>query len=110
MFTTPQSGRYLLIPQGSRLIGTYDSAIAYGQTGVQVAWNCIIFPDASFVDLGGMVGQDSQGASGFRHDVDNHYTRVIGFTVLSSMFSAGFQLSQSRRSSVFQNPSAAEVA
>jgi len=41
------TGRYLLIPQGSRLIGQYDSRVAYGQDGVQVIWNRIIFPDAS---------------------------------------------------------------
>src|SRR5439155_7832111 len=104
------TGRHLLIPQGSRLLGTYDSAIAYGQDGLQVVWNRIIFPDASSIDLGGMVGQDSHGASGLRHDVDNHYERLIGFSVLSSIFSAGFQLSQSRRGSILQNPSAAEVA
>jgi type IV secretion system protein TrbI len=104
------TGRYLLIPQGSRLLGTYDSAIAYGQDGLQVVWNRIVFPDASSIDLGGMVGQDARGASGLRYDVDNHYKRLIGFSVLSSTFSAGFQLSQSRRDSILQNPSAAEVA
>jgi P-type conjugative transfer protein TrbL len=49
------SGRYLLIPQGSRLIGKYDSRISYGQDGVQVVWDRIIFPDASSVDINGMV-------------------------------------------------------
>ena len=42
--------------------------------------------------------------------MDNHYKRLVGFSVLSSIFSAGFQLSQSRRGTIFQNPSAAEVA
>lgn len=104
------TGRYLLIPQGARLIGTYDSSVAYGQDGLQAVWNRIIFPDASSIDLAGMIGQDSHGASGFRQDVDNHYKRLIGLSVLSSVFSAGFQLSQSRPSSVLQNPSPAEVA
>ena len=103
------TGRYLLIPQGARLIGTYDSSVAYGQNGLQVVWNRIIYPDASSIDLGGMVGQDSHGASGFRQDVDNHYKRLIGLSVLSSVFSAGFQLSQSRSGSVLQYPSPAQV-
>jgi type IV secretion system protein VirB10 len=104
------AGRYLLIPQGARLIGSYDSAVAYGQDGLQVVWNRIIFPDASSIDLGGMVGQDSHGASGFRQDVDNHYKRLIGLSVLSSLFSAGFQLSQPRRGTILQYPTAAEIA
>jgi len=104
------TGRYLLIPQGARLIGTYNTAVAYGQDGVQVVWSRIIFPDASSIDLGGMIGQDSHGASGFRQDVDNHYKRLVGLTVLSSVFSAGFQLSQSRSGSVLQYPSPAQIA
>jgi type IV secretion system protein VirB10 len=104
------TGQYLLIPQGSRLVGTYDSNIAYGQNSLQVVWRRIIYPDASSIDLGGMVGQDAQGAAGFRHGVDNHYSRLIGFTLLSSVFSAGFQLSQSRRGTVLQNPNVGEIA
>lgn len=104
------TGQYLLIPQGARLIGTYDSSIAFGQDGLQAVWNRIIFPDASSIDLGGMVGQDSHGASGLRQDVDNHYKRLIGFALLSSVFTAGFQLSQSRGGSVLQYPSPAEIA
>jgi type IV secretion system protein VirB10 len=104
------TGQYLLIPQGSRLVGTYDSNIAYGQNSLQVVWRRIIYPDASSIDLGGMVGQDAHGAAGFRYGVDNHYSRLIGFTLLSSAFSAGFQLSQSRRGTVLQNPNVGEIA
>lgn len=104
------TGRYLLIPQGARLIGSYDSSVAYGQDGLQVVWNRIIFPDASSIDLGGMVGQDSHGASGFRQDVDNHYKRLVGLSVLSSLFSAGFQLSQARSGTILQYPSPAQIA
>jgi type IV secretion system protein TrbI len=104
------TGRYLLIPQGARLIGSYNSSVAYGQDGLQVVWNRIIFPDASSIDLGGMVGQDAHGASGFRQDVDNHYKRLVGLSVLSSLFSAGFQLSQARSGTILQYPSPAEIA
>ena len=88
------SGLYLLIPQGSRLIGKYDSRIAYGQDGVQVAWSRIIYPDASSVDLDGMMGLDSHGNAGLRDQVDRHYRRIVGFSVLTSMFTAAFQISQ----------------
>ena len=85
------TGIYLLIPQGSRLIGQYDSRVSYGQDGVQVAWSRIIYPDASSVDLNGMVGLDSHGNAGLRDKVDRHYRRMVGFSVLTSMFTAAFE-------------------
>jgi type IV secretion system protein VirB10 len=104
------TGRYLLIPQGSRLVGTYDARIGYGHDGVQVVWNRIIFPDASSIDLAGMSGLDSSGNAGFRDQVDHHYRRLIGFTALTSLFSAGFELSQRSRQSVLTYPSPGEIA
>jgi type IV secretion system protein VirB10 len=104
------TGKYLLIPQGSRLVGSYDSRVGYGQDGVQVAWNRIIFPDASSINLEGMAGQDAKGNTGLRYDVDNHYKRLIGMAVLTSAFSAAFQLSQTRRGTVFTYPSPGEIA
>jgi type IV secretion system protein TrbI len=88
------TGRYLLIPQGSRLIGRYDSRVSYGQDGVQVVWDRVMFPDASSVDINGMVGLDSHGKAGLRDQVDRHYKRLFGFAALTSMFSAAFDLSQ----------------
>lgn len=104
------TGRHLLIPQGSRLVGLYDSRVAYGQDGVQVAWNRIIFPDASTISLEGMAGQDAQGYTGLRHDVDNHYKRIIGTTILTSAFSAAYQLSQTRPGTVLAYPSPSQLA
>ena len=52
------TGRYLLIPQGARLIGSYDNMVANGQTRVGVIWNRIIYPDAESIDLGSMVNSD----------------------------------------------------
>ena len=104
------TGKYLLIPQGARLVGTYDSRVSYGQNGIQVVWSRLIFPDGSSIDLEGMAGQDASGLTGLRHDVDNHYKRLIGFGLLTSAFSAAFQLSQTRRGTVLGYPSAAETA
>src|SRR4051794_662117 len=104
------TGQYLLVPQGSRLIGKYDSRIAYGQNGVQVAWNRIIFPDASSVDLDGMVGLDSEGNAGLRSKVDRHYSRMFGFAALSTLFTAAFEVTQRRNQSILVNPSAADTA
>src|SRR5262249_8765192 len=67
------SGQYLLVPQGARLIGTYNSVISYGQARVHVAWTRIIFPDGSSINLDGMSGHDAQGRAGFHDQVNNHY-------------------------------------
>lgn len=105
------TGAHLLIPQGSRLVGVYDSKVAYGQSGILVVWNRVIYPDGSAVNLEGMAGQDARGQSGFRHEVDRHYARLIGFAALTSGFGAAFQLSQSRRdNNVLSYPSPAEIA
>jgi type IV secretion system protein VirB10 len=60
------AGPYLLIPQGSRLVGKYDSRVAYGEDGVQLSWSRIIYPDDSLVDLDGMMGLDSHADCGTR--------------------------------------------
>ena len=104
------TGMYLLIPQGSRLIGQYDSRVSYGQDGVQVAWSRIVFPDASVIDLNGMVGQDAHGNAGLRGKVDRHYRRLLGFSVLTSMFTAAFAISQQRNQSVLVNPNPGQIA
>jgi len=104
------TGLYLLIPQGSRLIGKYDSRVAYGQEGVQVAWSRIIYPDASSVDLDGMLGLDSHGNAGLRDQVDRHYRRLIGFSVLTSMFTAAFEISQRSGQSALTYPTPAQTA
>jgi type IV secretory pathway VirB10-like protein len=104
------TGRYLLIPQGSRLVGKYDSHITYGQDGLQVVWNRIIFPDASSVDLAGMEGLDSQGNAGLRHKVDRHYKRLFGFAALTSLFTAAFEVSQRRNQSVLTYPNPSDTA
>jgi type IV secretion system protein TrbI len=104
------SGRYLLIPQGSRLIGSYSSHLGYGQDGVQVIWNRVIYPDGSSLDLSGMIGEDAHGFSGFRDKVDRHYTRIVGFAVLTSLFAAASQISQNQNRSLLAYPSPAQVA
>ncbi len=104
------TGRYLLIPQGSRLVGKYESQIAYGQDGVQVVWSRIIFPDATSVDLGGMVGLDAHGNGGLRYAVDRHYKRLFGFAALTSAFAAAFDLSQRNTQSALTYPSFTDTA
>jgi type IV secretory pathway VirB10-like protein len=60
VYDTP-TGKHLLIPQGSRLVGSYSSDVAYGQSRVLVAWQRIVFPDGKAMDIGAMPGADSAG-------------------------------------------------
>ena len=89
-----KNGQHLLIPQGSRLVGVYDSQVAYGQQRVVIAWSRIQFRDGATFDLKGMPGADMSGYSGFFDKVDNHYVKIFGSSVLLSLISAGVQLSQ----------------
>ncbi len=88
------TGRYILIPQGSKLVGTYDNAVTTGQSRVLVAWTRIIYPDASSIDLGKMPGADQSGFAGFKDRVDNHFWEMFGSALLMSVFSAGVQVAQ----------------
>jgi type IV secretion system protein TrbI len=88
------TGAHLLIPQGTRAIGVYDSLVAFGQERVLVAWQRLIFPDGSSLNLGSMPGTDLAGAAGFRDRVHRDYLRIFGSAVLLSAISAGLQISQ----------------
>jgi type IV secretory pathway VirB10-like protein len=86
------SARHVLIPQGSRLVGRYDSQITYGQERVLVVWERILFPDGSSLALKGMPGTDSVGQGGSADQVDNHYGRLLGGVLLSSLLGVGAQV------------------
>lgn len=81
-------GRYLLIPAGSHLYATYNSSVSYGQDRVQVAWDTLIRPDGLEVNLGNMVGVDSQGRSGYAGFVNEHpfeYLKAMGLIAAFSI-------------------------
>lgn len=88
------TGKYLLIPAGSRLVGTYDSQVTGGQTRVLVGWKRIIFPDSSSLSLGFMPGQDQSGYAGFHDEVNDHTWEIFKNALLLSIITAGVQLSQ----------------
>lgn len=81
------SGVHLLIPQGSRLIGSYDNAVVYGDRRLVLNWDRLIFPNGWSIDLGGMQGTDPTGAAGLTDRTDNHVDRLIGAIALSSVLS-----------------------
>lgn len=89
-------GHYLLIPQGAKLVGTYDHQISTGQKRTLIAWNRIIYPDASSLDLGAMAGQDQSGYAGFKDKTNNHVWPTFRNALLLSAITAGVQLSQPR--------------
>jgi type IV secretory pathway VirB10-like protein len=93
VFDSP-SGRYLLIPKGTRLVGEYSNAIAYGQSRIFAAWQRLVYPNGNTLDVGAMEGADGQGEAGFHDTVDNHYFRIFGSSLLMSLVSAGTALSQ----------------
>lgn len=91
-----KTGRKLLVPQGTEAIGSYDPQVAIGQRRILAAWHKLIFQDGATLMLQGMPGADQAGMAGFDADVDNHYGRIAMTTGMMTLFSAGFQLSQSR--------------
>ena len=55
------TGRFLLIPQGARLIGEYDSRVAFGQSRVLLAWTRLILPNGRSIVLERQPGADAAG-------------------------------------------------
>ncbi|HDX6311618.1 TPA: DUF5385 family protein [Campylobacter fetus subsp. venerealis] len=86
------TGKHLLIPQGSKVVGSYSSNIVYGQKRILVAWNKIIFPNGDTLNLLNMQGTSTDGYSGFKDKVNNHYFRIFGSALLLSSITAGISL------------------
>jgi type IV secretion system protein VirB10 len=99
----------VVIPQGSKLIGVYDSGVQYGQSRVLVAWSRVIYPNGETIDLKGMSGVDGRGEAGFSQITDNHYMKIFGSAVLISLLGAAAQLSQPQQSSSLSNPNAMQT-
>ena len=104
------SGAHLLIPQGTRLYGRYDSNISFGQGRLLVSWQRLIFPNGYTLELRGMSGHDQGGDAGFADQVNNHLWRVFGAALLTSAFSAGLQLSQPQQATTTAVPTSGQVA
>ena len=93
VYDTPTKTQ-LLIPQGTKLIGTYSSEVGYGQKALLVAWQRLGYPDGKTLDLGSMPGATGSGASGLTDLVNNHYVRLFGSALLMSAVTAGVTFSQ----------------
>lgn len=86
------TGSYLLIPQGARLIGQYDSQVAFGQRRVLLVWNRIVMPDGTSIVLERLQGTDPQGFSGLEDQVDYHWGQLFRAAALSTLLGVGTQL------------------
>jgi len=91
VFDTP-SGRLLLIPQGARLIGTYDSQIAFGQSRVLLVWTRLIMPNGRSIVLERQPGADAAGYSGLEDEVDNHWGELFKAAALSTLLAVGSEV------------------
>jgi type IV secretory pathway VirB10-like protein len=88
VFDTP-TGKYLLIPQGARLIGRYDSQVAFGQSRVLLVWTRLIMPNGKSIVLERQPGADTSGYSGLEDEVDNHWAALFKAALLSTLLSVG---------------------
>lgn len=86
------TGRVVLIPQGSKLLGTYDARVTFGQRRVLLAWDRIVFPDGRSLDLDRLVGADAAGRSGLTDGVDAHWGAMGKAALLSSLLGVGAEL------------------
>jgi type IV secretory pathway VirB10-like protein len=83
------TGNYLLIPQGARLIGQYDSQIAFGQSRVLLVWTRLLMPNGRSIVLERQPGTDAAGYSGLEDEVNNHWGVLFKAAVLSTLLSVG---------------------
>jgi len=88
------SGAYLLIPAGTRLVGTYGSNPKTGQRRVFVAWTQLIFPNGTTMDLSGFPGTSPRGYAGFSDEVDDHTWSIFKNALLISLIQTGMSIAQ----------------
>ncbi|WP_316228028.1 TrbI/VirB10 family protein [Bradyrhizobium sp. SZCCHNR3015] len=91
VFDSP-TGRFLLIPQGTRLIGIYDSQVAFGQSRVLLVWTRLIMPNGRSIVLERLPGADTAGYAGLEDGVDNHWGALFKAALLSTLLGVGSEL------------------
>lgn len=95
VYDTP-TGQYLLIPQGSKLLGRYDSVIAYGQSRALVVWSRIIMPDGTSITIDNLPAVDMSGYAGLEDRVDHHSWQLFKAAILSSVLSVSSEIGRDR--------------
>lgn len=103
------TGHRLLIPQGAKLFGRYDSKVSFGQSRVLVVWSDIIFPDGSTLQIGGMAGTDAEGYGGFNDKVNNHYLKTFGSAVMIALIGTGIDMAVPQSSTLATQDTASDA-
>ncbi|MBN9009610.1 MAG: TrbI/VirB10 family protein, partial [Rhizobiales bacterium] len=93
------TGRILLIPQGSRVVGQYDSGVGFGQRRVLLVWNRLIFPNGRSIVLERQPGADAEGFAGLEDGVDYHWGELFKSAALSTLLSVGAETGSSGQES-----------
>nr|WP_249809816.1 TrbI/VirB10 family protein [Bradyrhizobium sp. 139] len=86
------TGRARLIPQGARLIGAYDSQVAFGQSRLLLVWTRLIMPNGRSIVLERQPGADAAGYSGLEDEVNNHWKQLLGAAALSTLLAVGTEV------------------
>lgn len=89
------TGKFLLIPQGARLIGQYDAQIAFGQSRALLVWNRLIMPNGHSIVLERQPGADPEGYAGLEDEVDYHWGMLFKAALLSTVLSVGSDVGMS---------------
>lgn len=85
-------GGFLLIPAGSRLIGTYVTTTTTGQSRLGVAWTRLILPTGQSIVLDKLPAADAQGMAGLKDGVDRHWRAVWSGAALSTVLAIGAEI------------------
>ncbi|QFT01969.1 Type IV secretion system protein PtlG (plasmid) [Labrenzia sp. THAF191b] len=104
------TGHLLLIPQGTKLFGRYDSDVSFGQKRVLVVWTDIIFPNGATLQIGSMGGVDGEGYGGFKDKVNNHYLRTFGSAALLAIIGTGIDMAVPESSTLSTQDTASDAA
>ena len=86
------TGRILLIPQGARLIGEYDSGVGFGQRRILLVWNRLIFPNGRSIVLERQPGADAAGFAGLQDRINQHWGNLLKAAAVSTLLSVGAEL------------------
>ncbi|MDZ7896257.1 MAG: TrbI/VirB10 family protein [Sphingobium sp.] len=93
------TGKILLIPQGTRVIGQYDSGVGFGQRRILLVWNRLIFPNGRSIALERQPGADAEGYAGLEDGVDYHWGELFKAAALSTLLSVGAEAGTSGQES-----------
>jgi type IV secretion system protein TrbI len=104
------TGHELLIPQGTRLFGRYDSSLSFNQSRVLVVWTDIIFPDGSTLQIDGMAGTDTEGYGGFSDKINRHSLRTFGSAALLALIGTGIDMAALESSTAVTQNTATDAA